>query len=40
MKFTDEIRLERHMKTHFNKKAKKPKLVQGDFEGPRFDQVM
>lgn len=38
-KFTEQIRLERHMKVHQNKK-RKVKEVKGDFEGPRFDQVM
>ncbi len=40
MKFTEEIRLARHMKTHQNKKTKKQKKGMPDFDKPDFSQVM
>lgn len=43
MKFTDEIRLERHMNTHKKREAKgtKQKGSNGpDFDKPDFSQVM
>ena len=40
MKFTEEIRLERHTKTHLNKKSKKQKQGMPDFDKPDFSQVI
>lgn len=41
MEFIEQIRLDRHMKTHYNKKSKKQKdRGMGDFDKPDFSQVM
>jgi len=40
MEFTEQIRLDRHSKTHQNKKSKKSKSVMPDFDKPDFSQVM
>ena len=42
MKFTDEIRLERHMNTHKKRelKGRKQKKSSPDFDKPDFSQVM
>jgi len=38
MKFTEDRRLQIHMKTHRGKKKEKKSVI--DFDAPRFDQVM
>ena len=40
MKFTEEVRYNRHMKTHQNKKARKQKSGMPDFDKPDFSQVI
>ena len=43
MKFTDEIRLDRHMNTHKKRELKGPKQKGSgtpDFDKPDFSQVM
>lgn len=40
MKFVDDTRLQRHKKTHANKKPKKLKKGMPDFDKPDFTQVM
>lgn len=40
MKFTEEIRYQRHLKTHQNKTKRTKKPVMPDFNKPDFSQVM
>lgn len=40
MEFTDQIRFERHFKTHQSKTKKPKKSIMPDFEKPDFSQVM
>jgi len=40
MEFVEEVRLERHLKVHANKKPKKTLRGMGDFDKPDFSQVM
>jgi uncharacterized Zn-finger protein len=40
MEFTEQIRLDRHCKTHESKKPKKQKKGMPDFDKPDFSQVM
>ena len=40
MEFTEQIRLDRHCKTHQNKKSVKSKSRMPDFDKPDFSQVM
>lgn len=40
MEFAEQIRLDRHSKTHQSKKPKKQKQGMPDFDKPDFTQVM
>ena len=40
MEFTEEIRFERHFKTHQNKTKKIKKPIMPDHDRPDFSQVM
>ena len=40
MEFKDEVRFERHFKTHLNKTKKQKKPIMPDFDIPDFSQVM